>query len=118
MENLSNNQELFLSLISSFILQTFLFDSGLTWLGEIRCQSLLEVKGLKQFFSFVLGLVLFSIRQVLDIITAMVVEVTLMTPVIAIMENLKLFLPIAFQEVEAWPLRNKTSMYELHLFMF
>ena len=117
MENLSNNQELLLSLISSFIPLTFLFDSGLTWLGEIRCQSLLEVKGLKQFFSFVLGLVLFSIRQVLDIITAMVV-VTLMTPVIAIMENLKLFLPIAFQEVEAWPLRNKTSMYELHLFMF
>ena len=56
MENLSNNQELFLLLISSFILLTFMFDSGLTWLGEIRCQSLLEVKGLKQFFFFCIRL--------------------------------------------------------------
>ena len=46
MENLSDSQELLQSLISSFILLTLMFDSGVIWLGEIRCRSLLEVKGI------------------------------------------------------------------------
>ena len=34
-------------MIISFILATLMFDSGVLWYGEIRCQSLLGVKGLK-----------------------------------------------------------------------
>ena len=35
-------------MISSFILLTLIFDSGLIWWGEIRCKSLLGVKGLNR----------------------------------------------------------------------
>ena len=45
MENLSNNQELLKLVIRSFILLTLMFDSGVIWLGEIRYQSPLGVKG-------------------------------------------------------------------------
>ena len=59
MENLSNNQELLQSLISSFILLTLMFDSGGIWQGEIRCQSLLGVK-LLNTWSFLISVKLFA----------------------------------------------------------
>ena len=46
MENLFNNQELLEFVIVSFLLVTLMFDSGVILWGEIRCQSLLGVKGL------------------------------------------------------------------------
>ena len=46
MENLSNNQEHLELVIISFILMTIMLDSGVIPLGEIRCLSLLGVKGL------------------------------------------------------------------------
>ena len=46
MENLSNNQEHLELVIISFILMTIILDSGVMPLGEIRCLSLLGVKGL------------------------------------------------------------------------
>ena len=46
MENLFNNQELIEFVIVSFLLVTLMFDSGVILWGEIRCQSLLGVKGL------------------------------------------------------------------------
>ena len=46
-ENFHNNQECLEFLIISFILITLMFDSRVILLGEIRCFSLLEVKGLK-----------------------------------------------------------------------
>ena len=44
-ENLPENQELPKLVIISFILITLVFDSKLILHGEIRCQSLLGVKG-------------------------------------------------------------------------
>ena len=45
-ENLFNNQEVLQLTIISFILMTSMFDSGVILKGEIRCWSLLGVKGL------------------------------------------------------------------------
>ena len=46
MENLFSNQKLLLLLIITFILVTFILDLGVIFfLGEIRCLSLLGVKG-------------------------------------------------------------------------
>ena len=46
MENLFSNQKLLLLLIITFMLVTFMLDSGVIFsLGEIRCLSLLGVKG-------------------------------------------------------------------------
>ena len=46
MQNLFSNQKLLLLLIITFILVTFMLDSGVIFfLGEIRCLSLLGVKG-------------------------------------------------------------------------
>ena len=44
-ENLPENQELPKLVIISFILMTLVFDSKVILHGEIRCQSLLGVKG-------------------------------------------------------------------------
>ena len=46
-ENLFDNQELLKLVIISFILVTSTFDSWVILWGEIRCQSLLRVEGLK-----------------------------------------------------------------------
>ena len=47
-ENLCDNQELLKLVIISIILITFILDSRVILWGEIRCQSLLEVKGLNE----------------------------------------------------------------------
>ena len=44
--NLFNNQEVFQFIIISFILMTLMLDSGMILKGEIRCWSLLGIKGL------------------------------------------------------------------------
>ena len=46
-ENLFKNQEPPLLVIISFVLMTLLYDSGMILLGEIRCWSLLGIKGLR-----------------------------------------------------------------------
>ena len=48
MENLFTDQKLLSLVIISFILMTTMCDSGLILWEEIRCWSLLELKGLKQ----------------------------------------------------------------------
>ena len=47
-ENLCDNQELLKLVIISIILITFILDLRVILCGEIRCQSLLEVKGLNE----------------------------------------------------------------------
>ena len=46
-ENLFNNQEFHELVIISFILMTLMFDSGVIFYGEIRCLSLVGVRGSK-----------------------------------------------------------------------
>ena len=46
-ENLFNNQEVLQLIIISFILMTLMLDSWMILKGEIKCQSLLGIKGLK-----------------------------------------------------------------------
>ena len=46
-ENLFNNQEVLRLIIVFFILMTIMFDSGMILKGEIRCQSVLGIKGSK-----------------------------------------------------------------------
>ena len=50
--NFFNNQELLWLVIISFVLVTLMFDSGGILLGEIRCWSLLGVKGLIEIKCF------------------------------------------------------------------
>ena len=54
-ENLSNNQEFLKFVITFFILMTLMCDSGMILLGDIRCLSLLQLKGLFHWGLFKYG---------------------------------------------------------------